>query len=216
MAKDAKTAKPAYVFGYGSLIEKASRTRTNPDAIAAWPARVTGYERGWFHQFANNVGSTCTYLGAVKKAGATINGVIYKVSDFEKTKERETGYTADAVKGEIQMLDGGGPWEKGDVYLFISNPEDISKTKEPTAAIPMVESYVDICINGCLEIEALYRTAAGFAQEFIKTSTGWNKYWVNDRLYPRRSFIYRPNSSAIDQALQTGGVLQYVQLHDLG
>jgi hypothetical protein len=114
------------------------------------------------------------------------------------------------------MLDGGGPWDRGDVYLFISNPEDISKTKEPTAAIPMVESYVDICINGCLEIEALYRTAAGFTQEFIKTSTGWNKYWVNDRLYPRRPFIYSPNSSAIDQALQTGGVLQYVQLHDLG
>jgi len=209
-------AKSAYVFGYGSLIEKASRTRTNPDAIGAWPARVTGYQRGWFHQFANNVGSTCTYLGAIAKPGATVNGVIYKVGDIEKTKERETGYTAEPVNGKITMLDGGAPWDAGDVYLFVSNPEDISKTKEPTPAIPMVQSYVDICVNGCLEIEALYRTAAGFTQEFIKTSTGWNKYWVNDRLYPRRPFIYCPNSSAIDQALQTGGVLQYVQLHDLG
>ena len=206
-----------YVFGYGSLIEKASRTRTNPDAIGAWPARVAGYQRGWFHQFANNVGSTCTYLGAIENAGATINGVVYKVGDIEKTKERETGYTATRVDGKITMLDGSGPLDPTDeVYLFVSNPEDISKTKEPTPGIPMVESYVDICINGCLEIEALYRSAAGFTQEFIKTSTGWNKYWVNDRLYPRRPFIYCPNSSAIDQALQTGGVLQYVQLNDLG
>jgi len=210
-------AKAGYVFGYGSLIERASRTRTNPDAFAAWPARVTGYERGWFHQFANNVGSTCTYLGAVAKAGATINGVIYKVDDIEKTKERETGYSADPVEGAIQMLDGGSPWDsKNQVLLFVSQPAYISKTKKPTPEIPMVQSYVDICVNGCLEIEALYRTATGYVQEFIKTSTGWNKYWVNDRLYPRRPFIYCPNASSIDEALQMGGVLKYVQLHDLG
>lgn len=209
-------AQGAYVFGYGSLIERESRTRTNPDAIGAWPARVVGYQRGWFHQFANNVGSTCTYLGAIEKPRVPVNGVIYAVDDFEKTKERETGYTATLVSGEIMMLDGGGPWTGGDVYIFLSNPGDISETKEPTRAIPMVQSYVDICVNGCLEIEALYRTATGFAQEFIETSTGWNEYWVNDRLYPRRPFIYRRNASAIDKALQKGGVLKYVQLHDLG
>ena len=42
-------AQGAYVFGYGSLIESESRTRTNPDAVAAWPARLAGYQRGWFH-----------------------------------------------------------------------------------------------------------------------------------------------------------------------
>jgi hypothetical protein len=210
-------AQSAYVFGYGSLIERASRTRTNPDAVGGWPARVTGYQRGWFHQFANNVGSTCTFLGAIENAGATINGVVYKVDDFEKTQQRETGYTAARVDGKIAMLDGGGPLDPAiKAYIFVSNPEDISKTKEPTPDIPMVESYVDICINGCLEIEALYRSAAGFTQEFIKTSTGWNKYWVNDRLYPRRPFIYAPNASAIDKALQQGDVLKYVQLHDVG
>jgi cation transport regulator ChaC len=66
----------AYVFGYGSLLERASRTRTNPDAIGARPACVQGYQRGWFHQFADNVGSSCTYLGAVKAKGTTINGVV--------------------------------------------------------------------------------------------------------------------------------------------
>ena len=211
--------KSAYVFGYGSLMERASRTRTNPDAVGAWPARVSGYQRGWFHQFTKteNVGSSCTYLGAVKDAKTTINGVIYKVADIEKTKERETGYTADLVPADkIEMLDGGGPWNgANEVYIFESNQADISKTKEPTADFPIVQSYVDICINGCLEIEALYRSAQNFTQQFIEKTTGWNKYWVNDRLYPRRPFIYVPNAEKIDKALQEGKVLQYVQLHDL-
>ena len=81
-----------YVFGYGSLLERASRMRTNPDAVGAWPARVTDYSRGWYHQFANYVGSTCTFLGAVEDKGlviptAPINGAIYKVADIESTKK---------------------------------------------------------------------------------------------------------------------------------
>ena len=80
----------------------------------------------------------------------------------------------------------------------------------------MVQSYVEIGINGCLELEALYRGVKGsFVQEFIRTTSGWNANWVNDRLYPRRPFIYAPNGSAIDRALKEGNVLQYVQLHDL-
>jgi cation transport regulator ChaC len=211
----------AFVFGYGSLLERASRTRTNPDAIGAWPARVTEYQRGWFHQFANEPGSTCTFLGALAAQGKTINGVIYRVGDFEKTKARETGYTATPLEAShITMLDGGGPWETSKssdakVYIFLSNEDSVSKTKEPTPKIPMVQSYVDICINGCLELEMLYRTATGFSQEFIRTTSGWNANWVNDRIYPRRPFVYVPNSSAIDKTLQEGNVLQYVQLHDL-
>ncbi|HET8670886.1 MAG TPA: hypothetical protein VFM05_09765, partial [Candidatus Saccharimonadales bacterium] len=54
--------------------------------------------------------------------------------------------------------------------------------------------YVDICLNGCLELEATYPLAkeAGFAATFLKTCSDWSKYWVNDRIYPRRAFIYVP------------------------
>jgi hypothetical protein len=209
-----------YVFGYGSLLERASRTRTNPDAVGAWPARVTGFQRGWFHQFANHVGSTCTFLGAVKDHDKTINGVIYKVADLKSTKDREVGYTATVLEGDqIEMMDGCGPWKFGEdatISIFLSNPDSVSPTMEPTQQFPIVQSYVDLCINGCLEINALYRAVNGdFAQEFIRTTTGWNKYWVNDRIYPRRPFIYSPSASAIDKALEASKVLKYVQLRDL-
>jgi len=207
----------ALVFGYGSLMETQSRERTNPDAGDVRPARVTGFQRGWFHQFSDYVGSSCTYLGASGSATATVNGVIYHVDDFQKTKERETGYTAVELSPKaIEMLDGKAAPDQP-VYLFVSNPTDISKTLAPTLAFPMVQSYVDICINGCLEIEAAYpNTAKNFAEEFIRTTIGWNAYWVNDRIYPRRPFIYRPNATTIDKVLNRHNLLQFVQLRDIG
>src|SRR5262245_16803567 len=63
---------------------------------------------------------------------------------------------------------------------------------------------------------SLYRSVKGsFTQEFIRTTIGWNANWVNDRIYPRRPFIYALNANAIDNALKEGKVLQYVRLHDL-
>jgi len=209
-----------YVFGYGSLLERASRTRTNPDVVAAWPARVTGYSRGWFHQFAGNVGSTCTFLGVVR-ADQTVNGAIYGVADIESTKRREAGYTAVALESnQIEMLDGGGPMldvgGQSKVYIFVSDEGSISKTSQPTRECPIVQSYVDICINGCLELDALYRALSGtFTQEFIAKTTGWNEHWVNDRPNPRRPFVSVPNAAAIDRALDKAGLLKLVQLHDL-
>jgi hypothetical protein len=210
----------SYVFGYGSLLERAPRTRTNPEAVGAWPARVTGYQRGWYHN-ADKVGSSCTFLGAERVKGQTINGVVYAVNDIEATKRREIGYTAVALGADdIMMLDGSGPLKIGadlQVYIFLSNPESISKDREPTPKFPIVQSYVDICINGCLELEALYRGVKGsFTQEFIRTTSGWNANWVNDRIYPRRPFICAPTARAIDEALNAGNVLKYVHLCDPG
>jgi hypothetical protein len=58
-------------------------------------------------------------------------------------------------------------------------------------------------LNGCLEIEATYPMAkeAEFAESFLKTSTDWSKYWVNDRIFPRRAYIYLPNASKIDELI---------------
>jgi cation transport regulator ChaC len=99
----------SYVFGYGSLLGPA-RTRGH------W--RLAGardrHQRGWFHQFADNVGSTCTYLGAERTKDHTINGAVYRVNDIEATKQRETGYTAvQLTADEFVMLDGGGPLKVG-------------------------------------------------------------------------------------------------------
>ncbi|MCH8290407.1 gamma-glutamylcyclotransferase [Candidatus Poribacteria bacterium] len=188
-----------YVFGYGSLMERESRTRTNPQAVSAYPAIVKGVTRGWYHRVKDPIGFTTTYLGAKLCEKATCNGVIYPVEDIKKTDHRESGYFRHKLPPEsITMLDGGSV-PKGKIYVYLSEKEDIHLA---CPQYPIVQSYVDICMNGCLEIEEEYRLAEkGFAKRFIETTTCWSEHWVNDRIYPRRPFIYVPRALAIDELL---------------
>jgi hypothetical protein len=128
--------------------------------------------------------------------------VIFQVSQqqIDEFDQRETGYKRERIdQKNISMLDGSKSAPEGDIW-FYANKEKRYASPE----YPIVQSYVDICLNGCLEIEATYPLAkeAEFAETFLKTSTNWSKYWVNDRIYPRRAFIYVPNASKIDQLIQ--------------
>jgi hypothetical protein len=216
-----------YLFGYGSLIEDESRERTTPTARYAWPVEVKGIKRGWWARGAAS-GMTTTYLGALKEEGALCNGIIYPVTEEElkATDARETaGYERCEIKPkDITMLDGRreppGGYERceikpkditmldgrreppgGKYWAYISKLDSALKNNLASPQFPIVQSYVDICINGCLEIEGKYPTAQFFTARFIETTHEWNKYWVNDRIYPRRPFIYRPTASQIDMAL---------------
>jgi len=195
-----------YIFGYGSLIEQESRTRTTPSARYAWPAEAKGYQRGWFARGAKS-GLTTTYLGAVKKSDACINGVIYQVSQEELavTDQRESaGYERVKIpESAITMLDGRPDTPNGEFWIYLNKFDKKNSQEEnfPSKSFPIVQSYVDICINGCLEVENMYISAKNFTTNFIEWTIGWSKYWVNDRIYPRRPFIYRPTASKIDAHL---------------
>ena len=54
-----------YIFGYGSLIESESRTRTTKNAKDVYPAYVKGYMRGWFAR-VDVPGISTTFLGCIK------------------------------------------------------------------------------------------------------------------------------------------------------
>ena len=47
--------------------------------------------------------------------------------------------------------------------------------QRPQKQLPILQSYVDKVIIGCLEYNI------DFARRFIKTTYGWNKYFLNDR-----------------------------------
>jgi gamma-glutamylcyclotransferase (GGCT)/AIG2-like uncharacterized protein YtfP len=189
-----------FIFGYGSLVESQSRARTSPSNLYASPVNVSGIQRGWFDQVGGVTLST-TYLGAVPDANSNCNGVIFKVSQqqLDEFDQRETGYKRERIEQKnISMLDGSKSAPDGDIWFYAN-----AEKRYASAEFPIVQSYVDICVNGCLEIEATYPLAkqAQFAATFLKTSTNWSKYWVNDRLYPRRAFIYQPNASKIDELI---------------
>ncbi|HMG36675.1 MAG TPA: gamma-glutamylcyclotransferase family protein [Blastocatellia bacterium] len=190
-----------FIFGYGSLVESESRARTSPTARYASPANVVGIQRGWFDQ-VGGVSLSPTYLGAVPDPDSKCNGVIFSVTkqQLEAFDQRETGYKRDRIdQKNITMLDGRKEPPAGDIWFYAN-----TEKRYPSAKFPIVQSYVDICLNGCLEIEGTYPLAkeAKFAETFLRTCTNWSKYWVNDRIYPRRAFIYQPNASTIDQLIK--------------
>lgn len=65
-----------------------------------------------------------------------------------------------------------------------------------------MESYVDICLTGCLQIDQGFPDAGDFASEFITSTQKWSKYGENDRVHPRRPFITVQQYSTIDALLQ--------------
>jgi len=201
-----------YIFGYGSLIERNSRLRTIPSAEIAYPAKVSFLKRGWFARTPTHTLST-TYLGCVPydNEESMVNGVIFEVSEQElkDADDREKGYDripVDPKHIEFYMDTDPIDLTTTKIWVYINKfPEyEIPDNALPDAECPIVESYVDICIHGCIEVESEYERAkaANYIKDFIESTDFWLvPYWVNDRIYPRRPFMYCPQANQIDKAL---------------
>ena len=98
----------------------------------------------------------------------------------------------------IKMLDGSASAPDADIWF-----DGTANKQPPTERHPIVQSYVDVCLDGCLEIEGTYPLArrAQYAKEFIKTTSHWQTPWVNDRIYPWRPTVYVPRATEIDALL---------------
>jgi hypothetical protein len=197
----ATSTRPQYIFGYGSLIERQSRIGTWPSAEFASPVVVKGIARGWFDQ--TDVPSwSPTYLGGIADEDAECNGVIFHVTpaEFNSYTQRETGYRRTEIDpSQITMLDGSLAAPDGDIWYFAN-----TRKRFPSAEHPIVQSYVDVCLNGCLEIEVMYPRAmqVNFAERFIRMTSNWGPPWINDRIYPWRPFVHVPRAWAIDELIR--------------
>lgn len=147
--------KKNYVFGYGSIINLKSANKTTK-AKNLKPKTIFGFSREWN---INIEGVNQTALGIIKKKGSKCNGVLVEVDDLKEMDKREIGYNRVLVEDNI--------W----VYI----PK---KTNKATKDYPIVQSYVDVVLEGCFKI------SNDFAKEFIDTTNGW-KYLVNDRENPK-------------------------------
>lgn len=161
-----------YIFGYGSLIDTRSRRKTTPLAHTAYPAMISGLGRGWWIHGLS--GWAITWLAVQFQAGAQCNGVIYAVSERElrHTDWRERGYKRAQIPAEsITMLAGDAP--DGPVWTYTAPVRE-----RPHPGKPIWQSYVDMCIRGCLEIERDY---PDFTADFVRTTQDWSNHWVNNR-----------------------------------
>ena len=195
-----------FIFGYGSLINTPSRNSTAGKVTVAIPVRVSaefGYVRAWVARSSSGF----TALGLRKplagEKAETINGVLYPVDGTDMTPfdKREKGYVRVAVP--LALIEAVS-WQPAphDVQVWAYVPiGEGGKPGEglppPSAAFPLLESYIDVVVDGALEFGLEY------AREFVETTRDWSEFWLNDRELARRPWIYDKNYSEEDALLST-------------
>src|SRR3984957_19725659 len=127
-----------FIFGYGSLINSASRNATVGKMVPAIPVRVSaafGYIRAW----SNRSSSGFTGLGLRKptanEKASTINGVLYPVEggDIAKYDAREQGYRrVEAPRDEIEPMSWQQLPATGRICVYIPVKAD----GEPGVGLP--------------------------------------------------------------------------------
>ena len=185
-----------YIVGYGSLMEKESRTRTNPTAYIAKPIMIKGFQRTWSHNGGNY---KITFLTIIKEKNSTVNAVYYPISikGLKKLDKRESSYCRIKVlPQDLNFYNKKIKINNSNFWVYAANPK---RLKIPSQNHPITQSYVDIFMNGCIQIQTKYKIK-NFANQCIETTKEWSPYWVNDRIHARRPFKV-PNAYKIDQLL---------------
>jgi hypothetical protein len=188
-----------FILGFGSLINTASRRASAPEAVDAVPVRVrwapgeAGYVRTWNFQSGS---AQLTALGLQPCAlGCTLNGILTVVGgeSLGAVDAREAGYTRVRVTGRVEALGWQRLPEEGSRFWLYAN----DAAAPPCPRYPIVQSYIDVCLVGCLE------HGRAFAAEFVRSTEGWEGApWLNDRVLPRRPWVHTPRYKEVDGLLE--------------
>lgn len=159
-----------YIFGYGSLMNSASRQLTGQTATAI-SATVEGFRRYW-----GKIDESYTLSPlVVDKGKGYVNGVLLQVTDagLQEFDIRERGYhrvliPATQLESALELTDHDQVW------LYIKDSPE-----PPCSLSPIMQTYVDTVLVGCLEI------SEQFAKQFIEQTIGWHFPLENDRHEPK-------------------------------
>lgn len=186
-----------YIFGYGSLIDAESRAKTG-FAGKGFPVRVQGIQRAWCQ---TSLQFRMATVGIHFQEGFSCNGVLFPILAHELPlfDQREANYDRKSLPlSAVEFLENQPPLP-GKIWMYIPK-----KSSVPSPTCPLVQSYIDVCLSGCLEI------GEAFAKEFIETTDLWSSHWLNDRQRPHypRFMETLPWQEKIDALLQ---VFQHLQ-----
>lgn len=130
-------------------------------------------------------------------AAARINAVVVDVpaSEVPALDAREYIYCRVGVPASnVSALGGSGGALSGQAWIYVNKADSLAL---PSEQVPIVQSYVDEFLSGCMELEDA-NALDGFARNCILTTTDWSTHWVNDRIFPRRPQVYQPKAKRID------------------
>lgn len=187
-----------YIIGYGSLMNEASKREDSSNVGDNIPIYITGFERGWIEHSTDPRFGT-TYLGAKVKPEAKMNAVYFKLKVaadlFNYDKREDTYCRVNVPKDKIQSL-SKEPLPEGQYWIYTT----LADNALPSTQYPLVQSYVDLFLSGCLDLEKKYN-AHDFAKDCVKTTEHWSGSWVNDRIHPRTAIDDIPYVAAVDSLI---------------
>ena len=193
------------IIGYGSLLSHDSRLRHSDINAESVPVSIEGYQRAWI---TRSSGEKQTYVGAKASAQSVLNGVLLPIEEISpELQVREQDYRFVAVElTQVSLhfdhhhLEHMEVLSEKSIWLCESLGHQQADQHHP-----VYQSYIDTCIQGCLETGA-----RGFAEEFVRSTHFWEDYWVNDRSsprYPRYARLTKQQQDRIDEVLHRCGVL---------
>jgi hypothetical protein len=206
-----------YIFGFGSIMNTSTHAPwlQNPDAKTSGTessilpgAAVTltkdfGYKRLW--NFRSSTGFTALGVSKAKSSheATEINGVLFRVTHemMPGFDRREVGY--EKVRIPIKYVCAHD--KKAPEWFKQLGPNDRLWLYAPLASYckpadehnPLLQSYVDTVLQGCLEWGG-----EEMADKFIQTTGGWSTYFLNDTPSSRRPWLFRKDYTMIDHLLQ--------------
>lgn len=201
-SKEAKAKGLHFIFGYGSLISSESREKTGD--TGEWLAvTVTGVERSWNYQIT---AFDLTALAVVDNPEAQCNGIVFQIDEDQLPKfdEREVGYsrrlldTNSVTPWNEEMR---ARWEQHDPSLINVWVYFFCDPKARALEYPLIQSYVDVILTGCLE------QGHAFAEAMVRHTTQWDGSWTNDRNKP----IYPRALAEVKEASAIFGLLRHLK-----
>ena len=174
-----------FFFGYGSLVNRSTH-HFSP----TYPARLTGWRRAW----RSAEGRPFSFLTAIPDPHAALDGLIAAVldDDWHALDQREAAYRRLDVT-EDTVHDGRGI-ARVQVYAI-----DAGKHSAPRPECPVLLSYLDVVVQGYLQV-----FGEGGAALFFAVTQGWDAPILNDRaqpLYSRAKELTARERAFVDHAL---------------
>ena len=190
-----------YLISYGNAMNSEARRKTTPNAWYAYPIEIKDFKRVWG---MNGQNYKATFLTLIQEKEAHINAVYYRISsqDIKRNDKRQGIYCRKEIpRSSISPL-GINVLPKGKFWLYMQNKPNV---QIPTDVYPILQSYIDVFIGGCLDIEQTYQLNH-YVKECINTTRYWpnekgTQRWINDRVFPRRPFDSVPHVLIIDKLL---------------
>lgn len=179
-----------FIFGYGSLINEASRLLTGQTGRAV-PAIAHGFRRSWGKIDDSYILSP---LVVTQGKGST-NGVLIEITEDELAEfdRREKGYYRTEIAPD-QIEPVASVSINAPVWIYVKDDAE-----SPCQNQPIVQSYVDTVMAGCLSV------SDAFAHHFVANTQGWHHPFEDDRhspRYTRLAGVTHQHRVEIDRLLQ--------------